>query len=75
MSTFRNLAYATVTTLALGTLAGCSNQKQLAYPAAPSDNTVDTIFGIRHYLIPTVRSKTDTAARKPLRWDQKPRTR
>ena len=66
MSLSRNLAYATMTTLALGTLAGCSNQKQLAYPAAPSDNTVDTIFGMT-VPDPYRPLENDTAA-ETLRW-------
>ena len=35
-----------MTTIACGSFVGCSNSKQLSYPAAPSDNTVDTIFGM-----------------------------
>lgn len=35
-----------MTTMICGSFAGCSNSKQLSYPAAPSDNTVDTIFGM-----------------------------
>ncbi|WP_289870974.1 prolyl oligopeptidase family serine peptidase [uncultured Duncaniella sp.] len=35
-----------MTTMALATFGSCSQSKQLSYPAAPSDGTVDTIFGM-----------------------------
>ncbi|MBD5314100.1 MAG: S9 family peptidase [Bacteroides sp.] len=55
-----------MTTLALGTLGSCSQQKQLSYPAAPSDGTVDTIFGMT---VPDIYRplENDTAA-ETLAW-------
>lgn len=35
-----------MTVIAAGSLAGCSRHTQLTYPAAPSDGTADTIFGM-----------------------------
>ena len=66
MSLSRNLAYSLMTTLALGTLGSCSQQKQLSYPAAPSDGTVDTIFGMT---VPDIYRplENDTAA-ETLAW-------
>lgn len=46
MSISRNLAYSIMATMALGSLGSCSQQKQISYPSAPSDGTVDTIFGM-----------------------------
>ena len=66
MSLSRNLAYSLMTTLALGTLGSCSQQKQLSYPAAPSDGAVDTIFGMT---VPDIYRplENDTAA-ETLAW-------
>lgn len=35
-----------MTVIAAGSIVGCARQTQLSYPAAPSDNTVDTVFGM-----------------------------
>lgn len=46
MAKNHRLIYALMTSMACSTFIGCGNSKHLTYPAAPSDNTVDTIFGI-----------------------------
>lgn len=55
-----------MTTMALGSLAGCSQQKQLSYPAAPSDNTVDTIFGMT--VADPFRPLENDTATETLKW-------
>ncbi len=66
MSISRNLAYSLMTTMALGTLGSCSQHKQLAYPDAPSDGTVDTIFGM---VVPdNYRPLENDTAAETLKW-------
>lgn len=66
MSLSRNLLFPTMTAIAIGSLAGCSQQKHLVYPAAPTDNTVDTIFGMA-VADPYRPLENDTAA-ETLKW-------
>lgn len=55
-----------MTATVLGSMVGCSQQKQLSYPTAPADGTVDTIFGMA---VPdNYRPLENDTAAETLRW-------
>lgn len=66
MSLSSNFFYSLMTTMALATLGSCSQHKQLSYPAAPADGTVDTIFGM---VVPdTYRPLENDTAAETQKW-------